>query len=142
MSAYSFDKYHTVSNSIDPFNTKVYVIPKPAVYLMYGFPEFTPLNQGKCVVEAGAISALASESPSSTSSEDASSYTTAVQQAMPSYESLFGLSASSLHTTDSSPLPVDDGNYWNDEILPTNNPSDVDITTITIPTEFPNPNAN
>lgn len=111
---------------------------------MYGFPEFTPQSQGKCVVEPAAISSIVSESPSSSTAEQVSlpSPSAAVHQAVPSYESLFGLSASSSHTTDTRPQTVEDGNYWNDEIFPTSYPSNADITTITIPTEFPNTNTN
>lgn len=112
---------------------------------MYGFPEFKPQNQGKCVVESPVIPSVASESASSSTSEHVSppaSPSTAVQQAVPTYESLFGLSASSAHTTNTKTPTVDNGNYWNDELFPTGYPSDTDITTITIPTEFPNTNTN
>ncbi|XP_037046346.1 uncharacterized protein LOC119081463 isoform X2 [Bradysia coprophila] len=41
---YSFDKYQTVSNPNDPFNTNEYTIPRPEIYLQYGFPQFSPNN--------------------------------------------------------------------------------------------------
>lgn len=40
----SFDKYHTVSNPNDPFYTNEYTIPRPEIYLQYGFPQFSSNN--------------------------------------------------------------------------------------------------
>ncbi|KAJ6644651.1 Larval cuticle protein LCP-30 [Pseudolycoriella hygida] len=43
---YSFDKFQTVSNPNDPFYTNQYVIPKPEIYLQYGFPQFSSNQVG------------------------------------------------------------------------------------------------
>lgn len=41
---FSFDKYQTVSNPNDPFYTNEYTIPRPEIYLQYGFPQFSSNN--------------------------------------------------------------------------------------------------